>query len=510
MQSITTASSLHLSGNNPLASARITTGIVIGALSTSRRKISSRYVLVLAAILANVSFLFYTVGSEATSTIPLLLVRLSAAARRAAENRYGRGPPEPPFSPLVERNLEDVFDMDFALDPNDQIKALLERPLRVAIVTHEMARSGAAMMCLELASMLHRRGANVSIVVLYSKQPGLAREHSLRILPDHPFRVSEDGAELFKGAYSAQKYDLIVASSAAAATVNWVSRFRKRNKDFGRLLWWVHEGPAVMQEFPARFADEAVEAMKLGHADGLIFESWHSASWWLQRIADVSRTRMVAPFSRVVHWGLPQFKLDSIAAAATRTRRFLADTGGKKAPSVAWPRVLRERLAADGARVRVFIMVANGNPRKGHEAAFEAIRLASESCGEGAGGPRLRLLGVGVTPLTSGRASSEDLYPLSARYAPLVELMKEKVRERIGSCDVIIMMARPGRKTYTSESALNLCFFCIQPGRPPPAARCFRRVHLQRHRWRGELRAVADGGDGCRRAGSRYESGRGD
>jgi hypothetical protein len=75
-------------------------------------------------------------------------------------------------------------------------------------------------------------------------------------------------------------------------------------------------------------------------------------------------------------------------------------------------------------------MVANGNPRKGHAGAFEAIRLASAECGEGAGGPRLRLLGVGVTPLTAERATSEDLYSLARRYGALVELMTEKVRRR--------------------------------------------------------------------------------
>ena len=334
---------------------------------------------------------------------------------------------------LAEVGVEAVFSPGHSPDPFIAIAKSLQRPLRVAIVTHEMARSGAAMMCLELAAMLQRRGAEVSIVVLYVDERGSALPISQQISPGHTFRVSEDGTELLRGQYSAQHYDVVLASSAAANTVNWLERFRRRVKNYGHLLWWLHEGPAVMHEFIPKFTQEAVDALRLGHADGLIFESWHSAQFWLQRASD-SRTRLLAPLSRVIHWGLPDQKLAHLARAAGSASVQQGTKGRRPKPPVAsvWPRVLLARRGPSRTEsnpaVRVFIMVANGNPRKGYEAAFEATRVANYRCGERAGGPRIFLLGVGVTAKTAARdAPAVDLYTLADRYEDYVELVRDAV-----------------------------------------------------------------------------------
>lgn len=171
---------------------------------------------------------------------------------------------------------------------------------------------------------------------------------------------------------------------------------------------------------------EAVDALRLGHADGLIFESWHSAHFWLQKVSD-SRTRLLAPFSRVVHWGLPESKIAVLRGKAKGKRAAKSTaTGGP------WPRVLLARRGRDRAganpAARVFIMVANGNARKGYEAAFEATRLANHRCGERVRGPRIFLLGVGVTAKTAERdKSSVSLYALAEKYGDFVELVRESV-----------------------------------------------------------------------------------
>ena len=309
----------------------------------------------------------------------------------------------------------------------EAIARKLQRPLRVAIVTHELTRSGAAMMCLELAAMLERRGAQVSVVVLCC-QIGTALPMSQEISPGHKFRVIEGGSKLIRR-YNASQYDVIVASSATAVTVQWLERFRGRVNTFGRLLWWIHEGPAVMREFIPKFRRKAADALRLGLADGLVFESWHSAQFWLQHVSH-NRTSVLAPFSRVIHWGLPDKKFASLACAAAGVPGSRGARGKRQAVPVVgvWPRTLLARrgphLTDANPAVRVFVMVGNGNPRKGYEAAFEATRIANDQCGERAGGPRVFLLGVGVTAESAARdAPAVDLYTLAEQYDGIVELV---------------------------------------------------------------------------------------
>ena len=251
---------------------------------------------------------------------------------------------------------------------------------RFFILSHELTATGAPRVCAELAFILGSAGAQVVLAVDAKALPveksvspdGMARRFLSRLVPSKaPFEVNV-GASIETAAGA----DVVVVSTAAPQQVEWIRQFRLAAPAHGRLVWWIHEGAAVMSQWPKEHTARIVDTMADGYADVVVFPSISSEEWWRKALSTRKRKILIA-FTRVLPWGIPRWREHALAGSAAM-------------------RVPYVRASLDIPRdAFVFLVVASYNPIKGHRGVLAAFKAAQSKC-DGGSGLHIIFVGVGL------------------------------------------------------------------------------------------------------------------
>ena len=261
----------------------------------------------------------------------------------------------------------------------------------IVVLTHELTLTGAPFVCAELAQTLAEAGASVTLLV--GPHGGIATmevlmERVRAMVPTPLFAVdfftSDDGSvSLSVG--RAGSANLVIVSTIIPEHGLWLQKFRAFFPLHRGLVWWIHEGAAVVATLKYGARSAALDTMLVpGLLNGLVFPSASTEKWWVSLLISERGYRSPVCVQRAIPWGLPPWRLRDIDSAA-------ADTDAKSALR------LSKGLAPNDF---VFLTLSTFQPIKGYAGIFKAFAKARLLCGGNVGGeqqlPRLRLLAVGT------------------------------------------------------------------------------------------------------------------
>lgn len=273
----------------------------------------------------------------------------------------------------------------------------------IVIVTHELTLTGAPFVCAELAQTLAEAGAEVKLLVgprggVMSAE--VLSERARNMIPlggGGPFfhidSYAADSASVATSITHALAADLVIVSSVVPEHGAWLRNFRTRvGPNYPGLVWWVHEGAAVMSSLERGVLSAATRALLTpGLLNGLVFPSKTAGKWW-DTILDREKRSFfgfgtsggvsgLSPASacvqRAVPWGIPHWRLRAIDAAAADGEAILA------------LRAANHFAPTDF----VFLTLATFQSIKGYAGIFSAFKAARAACG---GKRRLKLFAVGT------------------------------------------------------------------------------------------------------------------
>jgi len=303
----------------------------------------------------------------------------------------------------------------------------------VYILTHEISASGAPRVCTELALVLLRADAQVSLatypsgkitsVVEMASQVSalIPNATGLNLLTDAPLDVASTA-------------DLVIVATAVSWQAAWLRRFRNAYPSYPALVWWIHEGSAVMKVFPETDTRIAVDIISAQHPrviDAVIFPSWATRTWWIDEIARSEKAvtvRTLPPVAAVVHWGVPSWRASKMSATRSDSS------------------VRAESRAMRGYERKDFVFVVLGtfHPIKGYVGVFKAFDLARKACG-----PRLRLLASGTKDATNEHLIfPPDLAWVREDSAVQLENITKAVPAFLAAGDVYISNTKAGGETW--------------------------------------------------------------
>lgn len=147
----------------------------------------------------------------------------------------------------------------------------------VLLMTHELTRSGAPLVLLELARELLDRGATVRVATVADDARGwsLAAEKCVPLIP------------LESAVAIAQSSDLVIANTISAPMKAWVEECLGEAPGVAdRLLWWVHE--IDVEVFKP-------SASLLHRASTVVFDSEAARSAWKTEVVLPERTHVIFP-----------------------------------------------------------------------------------------------------------------------------------------------------------------------------------------------------------------------
>ena len=261
---------------------------------------------------------------------------------------------------------------------------------RALIVSHELSATGAPRACFELAQVMGAMGAEIRVSLQGHPGPEAEKEicsFAKSTMPSTMLKLRFGCSALSRQALSAP--GIVLVSTAIVRNALFLRTFREVYDSDAVLVWWIHEGASVM----AVLGDEAVnlalnvlaDPQKL---DAVLFVSESCRRFWVNAAA--ARGASIAAPTYILHWGVPEWKRESLDAA-------LLDPRG--------PSALRASLGF-GPNDFVFLMLSSFNLLKGHSGVAKAIVRANRQCPSLC---RFRLLAAGMGLSWPGSFPQEEL-----------------------------------------------------------------------------------------------------
>lgn len=238
----------------------------------------------------------------------------------------------------------------------------------ISILTHELTLTGAPFVCVELAQILAEAGASVTLIVGNRGGRRTLAEleaQATTMVPNPQFFISHvsDVASSVKWATQA---DYVIVSTVVPEHGTWLREFRSAAPFHRGLIWWVHEGAAVMASLEDGVLDATLATMRTpGLLDAIVFPSPSAYSWWNRALGQDYPARPRVNMS--IPWGIPHWRAESIERAA------------KDKSGIASLRATNGFLPSDF----IFLTLSTFQPIKGHGGIFYAFDIARRKCPRG-------------------------------------------------------------------------------------------------------------------------------